>query len=104
MKGLGSLSKTLLKKMKTLSWGKKGMGEKSKAMSQAFHLQGGCHGVKIVGVTPEDRTGTSSSRGRVVVTSYVLGMSGGQQVSPEKRGQSQTRVENVYMLYQHPSW
>lgn len=30
MKGLGSLSKTLLKKMKTLSWGKKGVGEKSK--------------------------------------------------------------------------
>ena len=73
-------------------------------MSQAFHLQGGCHGVKIVGVGPEDRTGTSSSRGHVVVTSCVPGMPGGQQVSPEKRGQSQIRVENVYMLCQHPSW
>lgn len=70
VKGLGSLSNTLLKKMKTLSWGKnRGGGEK--AMSQAFHLQGGCHGVKIVGVGPEDRTGTSSSRGHVVVTSYL---------------------------------
>ena len=100
----GACQRPYWRRWRPLAGEQKGWGSKVKAMSQAFHLQGGCHGVKIVGVAPEDRTGTSSSRGCVVVTSCVLGMSGGQKVSPEKRGQSQIRVENVHMLYQHRSW